>query len=75
MTASQYAVIDAPGHYGDFARVYSVHRTLEAAKRAVNRDKSGLALAVIERGGLSRGGKVHALDAARYGRYVADRSR
>jgi hypothetical protein len=33
-TATQYIVVPAPGHYGDIDRVYSAHRTLEAARRA-----------------------------------------
>lgn len=32
-TATEYFVVDAPGTYGDRSRVWSSHRTAEAARR------------------------------------------
>jgi hypothetical protein len=37
MARYPYIVIDAPGWYGDLGRVWSRHRTLAAARRALRR--------------------------------------
>ena len=35
--ANNFFIVPAPGHYGDSARVYSSHKTLDAAKKACGR--------------------------------------
>lgn len=50
---SAYVVVPAPGHFGDVGRVYSAHRTLEAARRAARRLGRGVevrACASLRRG-------------------------
>lgn len=34
MSAERFFVVPSPGRYGDKARVYSAHRTIEAARKA-----------------------------------------
>lgn len=56
----QYAVVDAPGHYGDYTKIYSAHKTLEAAQKAQR--ARGVSTCVIEHYG-RKGARVHRLDA------------
>ena len=37
--STRYAVTDRPGYFGDSATVHSTHRTLDAARRAMERGK------------------------------------
>lgn len=53
-----YAIIPAPGYYGDYATVMSTHRTLAAARRAA-RPTPHMRWAIIERPGARKGDRVH----------------
>jgi hypothetical protein len=59
---SEYAVIDAQGHYGDYTRVYSAHATLGAARKAQRARGPGYTVISTT---ARKGSKVHRMDAVR----------
>jgi len=58
---TRFFLTDAPGHYGDWARVYGSYATLAAAVRA--RAGGGIA---IRCGDLEVGERMHSQDEAAY---------
>lgn len=58
-----FIVIEAPGNYGDYTQVFSSHRTMAAAQRAIGRSTRYVAVADPQR--RTKGTRIHRLDAMR----------
>lgn len=52
---SYFFVVPKPGHFGDYAKVLSWHRTVEAARKAVVKAKKQGLSCEVRAGGLVKG--------------------